>query len=78
MASDVRAGENNGRKLSHDFVVLGTTKVPAKKVNDMFEAELTSDFKLAGSSKRLALAVWVSEGKALQPVQAVGGWLPEK
>jgi hypothetical protein len=70
--SDVRAGENAGRKLSHDFAalafetgemategdhVVGTFRVPSERI-------------VAG---RTALAIWVANHDRLEPVQAVGG-----
>ena len=74
MTADVTAGENNGRKLSHDFVVLGLTTETMK--NGTKELKLTAPSLKSNADPRTALAVWVSEAGKLEPLQAVGGWLP--
>lgn len=76
LGSDVKAGENRGRSLRHDFVALAceTKKLSAvtgqpSEEGAMFElpAPLTTE------SGRLALAVWVGETGRVS--QAAGGWL---
>jgi hypothetical protein len=74
MTSDVTAGENNGRKMVHDFVVLGLT-TESMKSNTKEMRLLPPSIKLTGDS-RTAVAVWVSEAGKLEPLQAVGGWRP--
>jgi hypothetical protein len=74
MKTQVRAGENRGEELRHDFVVLG---------HDTFEnSELEWRAGLPGAplakeAERLALVAWVSTGDRLMPVQVVGGWLSD-
>jgi len=75
--SDVKAGENRGRKLQHDFVVLTLTTATSKKDGDTFEAELSLIPPSRLPAKRLAVAAWVTWQNDLQPLQAVGGWLPD-
>jgi hypothetical protein len=68
--SDVRSGENRGRKLKHDFVVL-----------DIISAKLTS--AEGGQEARVSLsvsdaqglAVWVTRQGFLTPLQAAGGFI---
>ena len=74
MTSDVTAGENNGRKLVHDFVVLGLT-TESMKSNTKEMRLIPPSIQLNGDP-RTALAVWVSEAGKLEPLQAVGGWRP--
>ncbi|MEP6664043.1 MAG: DUF1223 domain-containing protein, partial [Verrucomicrobiota bacterium] len=69
LESSVKAGENSGRKLRHDFVALS---FQSEKLNSEGEGKLTLPAALAGEK---GLAVWVTEANDLQPVQAVGGWL---
>ena len=74
LTADVTAGENNGKKLSHDFVVLGLTNETMKAGVKELRAPLlttksTVDF-------RTAIAAWVTTPGQLEPIQAVGGWLP--
>ena len=74
MTADVTAGENNGRKLSHDFVVLGLTTETMK--GGTKELKLVAPSLKSNVDPRTALAVWVTEAGKLQPLQAVGGWRP--
>lgn len=71
--SDVRAGENSGRKLRHDFAAVDYTHGP-------LDGAGRTDFhlrpKLALNPKRYALAVWVTAAASPAPVQAAGGYLP--
>jgi hypothetical protein len=70
--ADVTAGENSGRKLIHDFVVLGLT-------NETMKAgakELRLPTPIASTAEpRTALAAWVTQAGQIEPIQAVGGWL---
>jgi hypothetical protein len=76
LSSDVKAGENRGRKLQHDFVVLTLAKASSKRSGDSFQAELSLIPASPILPKRLAVAGWVTPRGDLQPLQAVGGWLP--
>jgi hypothetical protein len=73
MTINVKAGENSGRKLQHDFVVLA---MESTRMTDG-EAELTSPAILRpqDANSRIAIAAWVTEPGKLEPIQAVGGWL---
>jgi hypothetical protein len=72
LSSDVRSGENAGRKLSHDFAALAfETGAMKAQGNDLVgTVRIPADRILAG---RTALAVWVANHDRLEPVQAVGG-----
>lgn len=74
MTSDVTAGENTGRKMVHDFVVLGLTNQSMK--GNAKEIRLSPPAIQATGEPRRALAVWVTEPGKLEPLQAVGGWRP--
>lgn len=71
LASNVKAGENSGRKLSHDFVVLWVQK--AATLADSSEVK----FKIDNSKpdKIGALAAWITRANNPTPIQATGGWL---
>jgi hypothetical protein len=71
--ADVTAGENAGRKLIHDFVVLGLTSETMKSGTK--ELRLPAATTTTGEP-RTALAVWVTQAGQIEPIQAVGGWLP--
>ena len=76
LKSDVKAGENRGRDLEHDFVVLKLVKEVSNKNEDSFQAELSLTSNLPLAPKRIGFAAWVTPSKSLQSLQAVGGWLP--
>lgn len=70
LTTNVKAGENSGRKLLHDFVVLSlmSEKMAAGK------AQLRSpDPQPSGG--REAIVAWVTEADSLTSLQAVGGWV---
>ncbi len=75
ISSNVRAGENSGRKLQHDFVVLNLQNAEMKSESGAGRVRLTSS-ATAESGVRKAIAVWVTQHGQLGPVQATGGWLP--
>ncbi len=72
LETQIKAGENKGHLLTHDFVVLnhqsltGTGRVT-------FELPLIVKHR----PKQLAMVAWVSEQDSLKPIQAVGNFLPD-
>lgn len=79
IVSAVRAGENRGRELRHEFVALRLESAPlaaeaAEK--DVWSAEVQLAPRPDLKPTRLAVAAWVARKGELAPVQAVGGWLP--
>ena len=73
LGADVTAGENSGRKLVHDFVVLGLTNEGMKSGGKELKLPAASVQQAADS--RSAIAAWVTVTGQLEPIQAVGGWL---
>lgn len=73
--SEVKAGENEGRTLQHDFVALTYAEAPMKPQPVGFECTLNLEAPAAAASGRLGLAVWITELGRLEPVQATGGWV---
>lgn len=71
--SDVKRGENSGRKLRHDFVVLHLAKAALAEDGAHYTASITLPEKLAAPPN--ALAAWVTTDDARPPLQATGGWL---
>lgn len=70
LKTDVKAGENRGRQLTHDFVVLNTWQQQGRG-----DWQLTlNDLPQQGQQKS-ALAVWLTKPDSLAVVQAVGGYL---
>ena len=72
LESDVIRGENTGRKLRHDFVVLNLIKFDMAREGNRWtgSAELSKSFS---PDKPSALAAWITDNAT--PIQATGGWL---
>jgi hypothetical protein len=75
ISSNIRAGENRGRNLQHDFVVLDLRDAAMKSESGTLRARLTMN-SVNETGVRKAVAVWVSAPGQPAPVQATGGWLP--
>jgi hypothetical protein len=74
LESDVKRGENSGRKLRHDFVVLQLAKSEMTNQGNRWTGTVLLS-RSAGTDKATALAAWVQPGDTAQPIQATGGWL---
>jgi hypothetical protein len=72
LESDVKRGENSGRKLRHDFVVLDLIKIDMAHESDSWTASVPLPLR-SGDDKPTALATWITENET--PIQATGGWL---
>lgn len=73
LSTDVKAGENNGRKLLHDFVVLSL--VTGKMTAPSTELHLPLATILRPANSREAMVAWVTPAGQVQSTQAVGGWI---
>ena len=70
ISTEVKRGENAGRTLDHDFIVLNSQDYEIKK--GAWQGKLpTSKHK----ASEYSLAAWVSSNKSLTPIQVVGGAL---
>ena len=75
LGSEVRAGENAGRRLRHDFVVLG---FDGFALHPDGSGHWTGQGTLPAAqlpAPRHALAVWIERNGEPAPLQATGGWL---
>ena len=75
LVSEVRAGENSGRRLEHEFTVLATVRAPLVREAAGFHATLRLPLPAGAPAPRRALAVWITRRGELTPLQAAGGWL---
>ena len=71
---NVRAGENNGRSLRHDFVVLSLVR--EKMGSGRQELHFAPAPASSWQPQRTALAAWITKEGNITPLQATGGWLP--
>jgi len=72
ISTPVARGENNGRTLPQEFVVLRY----AVHESDNGEWHVRLPAYSAGQAGRLGIALWISVPGDPAPVQATGGWLP--
>jgi hypothetical protein len=70
LSNNITTGENGGRVLEHDFVVLEHKSEPFTK-GSITSTKLHSPTH----AKRYAYVVWISEPNSSTIVQATGGWL---
>lgn len=73
LESRVSAGENRGRTLSNDFVVLGLADAVMQGKVSEFDATIDLPTTIAPAG-RYAVVVWISSETRLSPLQAAGGW----
>jgi hypothetical protein len=73
VATNVTAGENSGRKLSQDFVVMFLTT--GRMSDGQAEIPLTIYPQPPAPNPIGAIAVWITARNQVEPIQAVGGWL---
>ena len=73
VTSDVRRGENAGRKLTHEFVALDLLHAPLEHHDGAWSAALVLPSKTVAPAA--AVAVWVHAADDPTALQAVGGWL---
>ncbi len=71
IVSQVKAGENRGEILKHEFVVLALDQHGLAQGR----AEFALPVSAATGVARRALAVWVTRPGSSAPLQATGGWL---
>jgi hypothetical protein len=78
--SDVKAGENRGRRLRHDFVVVNLVQLGMATSDAGATGGFILDTPRHRPGRTLALAVWITRVGQLEPLQATGGWLvpPDK
>ena len=74
LKTKVAAGENLGRELEHNFIVLGyDTKYLVKK-DGKFQSKLTLPNVSKYDSARKGIVIWVSPRNSPKPIQAAGDW----
>lgn len=69
----IKSGENSNRVLVEDFVLLSHSEHLSS--DQSWEVSLPE--KVTPNAEKYGLAIWVSEGTNLKPLQTTGGWLPD-
>ena len=72
LESDVKRGENSGRKLRHDFVVLDLIRTGMTNESNSWTGSIALPTQ-SSADKCSAIAAWITEDG--MPIQATGGWL---
>jgi len=75
LSSNVKAGENRGRLLRHDFVVLTLATASLVRSGNVAQGEFVLSKPRGAAESDLALAVWITPAGRFEPLQATGGWL---
>ena len=75
LSSNVKAGENRGRLLNHDFVVLTFLKASLVRSGDVAQGTFIFNKQQSPAESDLALGVWITPAGRFEPLQATGGWL---
>lgn len=75
IVSDVKAGENNGRQLNHDFAVVNLLQIGMTTSNEVVHGRFIINPPKDKAGRTLALAAWVTFTDELEPLQATGGWI---
>ena len=75
LVSKVRAGENSGETLHHEFTVLAKNSKNLKNKNGHFQTEILLPTYKKLNVRQMSLAFWVSPQGEEAPIQAVGGYL---
>ncbi len=75
--TNVRAGENAGRMLEHDFVTLAFAEGPGEKLGQIWHCSFKLSSIAGVSPQRTGLAAWVTVSGVMTPLQAIGGWIPQ-
>ncbi len=76
LETKVRAGENGGRTLRHEFVVLHQQTVALIHEGGVCRATFALPASARGAAT--AIAAWVNRGVGQPALQATGGWLPDR
>jgi hypothetical protein len=85
LTTKVGAGENSGRNLRQDFVVLSLANLPMSAISSIEwsdkvgEAKMTinteTDLPFNPDPRAKAIATWITAPNQIESIQAVGGWL---
>jgi len=70
----IKAGENRGKNLRHDFVVLKHVSHPMNSSDKKWQSELDISVPKAYRKQRKAIVAWLSERDDPKPIQVTGGW----
>ncbi len=74
ITNEIKAGENSGKTLTHDFAVLGYVVDQVNTENGKFNISMELPVTKI-QAQQMALVIWVSETDNQAPLQVAGSWL---
>jgi len=77
VARKITAGENKGRTLTHDFVVLDDQRVNLTPQDGAWVGKGVWLHRNEIKPVHYAVAVWVTDARGTTPLQAAGGWITD-
>ncbi len=75
ITTQVKAGENRGATLRHEYVVLKTNVADMKKMGDDYLGTISLPTSQNREIKKHSIVFWVTRSGSQKPIQAVGGYL---
>jgi peptide-methionine (R)-S-oxide reductase len=75
LSRKIKAGENKGKTLVHDFVVMDYQRVTLAEDADGWAGAGKWQVEKNGEPSRYAVAIWVTAEDHVEPIQAAGAWL---
>jgi peptide-methionine (R)-S-oxide reductase len=75
LSRNIKAGENKGKTIVHDFVVMDYQRVPLREDGDGWTGTSPWQVEKSAEPSRYAVAFWVTAEDRVEPIQAAGGWL---
>jgi len=73
LSSKISRGENRGKRLEHDFVVIGMSKLSVTKISEATQHWVGKIPSALTQAPNYAVAAWITRTDSLSPIQAVGG-----
>lgn len=71
----IKYGENKGRNLKHDFVVIGYSKQKLQDKSGKSVAQLSLPETIDVATSARGIAIWITSEQDIAAIQALGGWL---
>lgn len=75
LSTEVLDGENQGKVLEHDFVVLSFNSYPNNVTAAKHNWHIDANIIPQAAKHDLGLAIWVTRANNPTPLQSTGGWL---
>lgn len=73
LTTKVRSGENAGKTLSHEFVVLKTASQNLSKKTKNYQTQINQPKSSSNKAQSYSLVFWVTEAGSQRPLQVTGG-----